>query len=47
MDNNGTAPFNEAMTVVEIVVLNDFQRIIITFNTSVDIISGKEQEIIS
>jgi len=46
VDNNGEQPFNEAMTTVNLIVLNDFQRIAIIFNISVDVIRGKEDEIV-
>ena len=46
MDNNGVVPFNEAMTTVNLTVLNDFQRIAIVFNISVDVITAKEPEIV-
>jgi hypothetical protein len=46
IDNNGNAPSNQNMTTVDLIVLNDFQRIAIVFNISVDVISAKEQDIV-
>ena len=46
MDNSGISPFNENVTTVNLIVLNDFQRIAIVFNISVEVISRKEQEIV-
>lgn len=46
MDNFGNAPFNENMTTIDLIVLNDFQRIAIIFNISVDAFSEKEDEVV-
>ena len=45
-DNNGVGDFNSAMTTVNLIVLNDFQRIAIIFNISVDVITAKQPEIV-
>ncbi len=46
VDNNGVAPNNQAVTEVNLIVLNDFQRIAIIFNISVEVIMAKQSEIV-
>ena len=46
VDNAGVLPYNQAFATVRLIVLNDFQRIAIIFNLSVDAIALKEAEIV-
>lgn len=42
MDNNGNTPSNTATATVEMVVLNDFQRVAINFACGIDIVQRQE-----
>ena len=46
VDNAGNVPFNEATVTVQLIVLNDFQRIAIIFNRSYDDILAKQDRIV-
>ena len=46
MDNMGNSPSNTASATVEMVVLNDFQRVAINFACGIDVVQRQELFII-